>query len=202
MPFPPDAPKPPVVIPPRNPVQEAARAFRQRLATEYKAELDDLKSYAESQWREYRADHPFVDADTHEEFVNEIMKTLAPQRPPQHSDHQAYRLSLPYESRLTSLGEHGVLDEFMLVAVYRAGGKMHVAALREALAPYATMTDDEFHELLDQAGLTTHGSNVLFVTGSIEKERRPDYPTLPIHAEREYRPMLAPEDERYAGSDF
>lgn len=198
-PFPADELKP-VVLPPVDPVKQAARAYRQQLAEDYRSELSELRSYAQQEWRRHREVHPFD--DRHTEFVADIVQSLAPEPPPQLSDHKAFRLSLPYESRMSSLGEHEVLDEFCKVAVYRAGGKMRVAALREALAQYATMTDNEFHEFLDQAGLTVHGSNVLFITGSTEKERRADYPTLPIHAEREYRPMLATEDERYSESDF
>jgi hypothetical protein len=198
-PFPVDEPKP-VVLPLVDPVKQAARAHRKQLAQDYQADLAELRSYAEREWREHRIAHPF--ADNHDEYVDAIVASLAPEPPPRLSDHEAYRMSLPYESRLTSLGENGVLDEFMRVAVYRAGGKMRLSALREMLAPCATMTDDEFHGVIDQAGLTVQGGTVLFITGSIEKERRADYPTLPIGAEHEYRPMLATEDERYSPDDF
>jgi hypothetical protein len=199
-PFEPDKPAPLPPLPQPDPVRDGARAYRKQLTEEYKSELAELRIYAEQEWRKYRADHPF--ADNHTEYVDQIVESLALDPPPRLSDHEAYRLSLPYESRLTSLGENGVFDEFMRVAVYRAGGKMRLSTLREMVTPYSTMADDEFHELLDQAGLTVQGGYVLFITGSTEKERRADYPTLPIGVEHEYRPMLATEDEGLCASDF
>jgi hypothetical protein len=64
------------------------------------------------------------------------------------------------------------------------------------------MTDRELFKILDEAGLTVHDGQVLFITGTVEQERRADFPTLPINADRDYRPMLATEDERYSQEDF
>ena len=201
-PFPPDEPKRPVVIPPCNPVRDAARAFRQRLATEYKAELDDLRSYAEREWRRYRAGHPF--ADNHTEYVDAIVESLAPEPPPRLTDHEAFRLSIPFDDRLRLLGEHCVFDEFAKVFTVRAGGQIALKALREVLSRYAPgLTDAALFTILDDARLTVRNGQVLFITGLVEQERRADLPTLPIGLERQYRDQLITEDtERFDPRDF
>lgn len=201
MPFEPDKPVPLPPLPKPDPVRDRARAYRKQLAEEYKSELAELRSYAEEEWRKYRADHPF--ADNHTEYVDAIVESLAPAPPPRLSEHEAFRLGVPYATRLASLGENGVFDEFCKVAVYRGGGKMRVSALREMLGPYApAMTDVEFFGVIDAAELMVHNGQVVFITGTVEQERRADYPTLPIHAEREYRPLLAVEDDRLSPEDL
>jgi hypothetical protein len=121
-PFEPDKPAPLPPLPKPDPVRDAARTYRKQLAEEYKSELAELRSYAEQEWRKYRADHPF--ADNHTEYVDEIVASLAPDPPPRLSDHEAFRLSLPHASRLPTLGEHNVFDEFAKVSTFRAGGQI------------------------------------------------------------------------------
>lgn len=200
-PFPAEEPKPAIILPVVDPVRHAAREYRRQLADAYQAELAELRSYALSEWSKFVGDHPF--ADNRSEFINDIVKSLAPEEPPKLSDGEAYRLSLPYESRLHGLGEHKVFDEFAKVSTFRAGGRIALKALRKALLPYAPdMTANELFKILDEAGLTVHNGHVLFITGTVEQERRADFPTLPIGAERQYRDQLITETDRFNSEDY
>jgi hypothetical protein len=199
-PFQPDKPAPLPPLPKPDPVRDGARVYRKQLTEEYKSELADLRSYAEEEWKRYRADHPF--SDNRGEFVKQIIDSLAPAPPPHLPDGEAYRLSTPYEDRLRLLGENRVFDEFVKVATYRAGGQISLKALREAIVPYGPLTNDELIKILDDAGLTLCRDKVLFVTGDVEADRPVHLPNLPLNAPRPMRDLLAPEDERLSPEEY
>ena len=196
MPFERDQPAPLPPLPKPDPVREGARAYRKQLAEEYKSELADLRAYAIEEWQKYRADHPF--AENRDEYIDQIVQSLAPEPPPRLSDHEAFRLSIPFDDRLRLLGEHRVFDEFAKVFTVRAGGQVAVTELRKALSPYGAVTDT----ILDAARLTVRNGQVLFITGLVELDRRADLPTLPIGLERQYRDQLVTETDQFNSEDY
>jgi hypothetical protein len=203
-PFEPDKPAPLLPLPKPDLVRDAARAMRKRAAEERAAELAELRAYAQSEWQAYKASHPFAERVA---FMDEYLSNYAEELEAPHqwdglSDAALYRISLDASQRLPRLLEAGCYLDAVQTFMFRANARSSIHAVKALLEPYVGFSDEQLLALFNDAGLTVNGDRVFWYTGSVEKERRADYPTLPIHAEREYRPMLAVEDDRLSPEDF
>lgn len=175
-----------------DPVAAGAAEFRAKVRAARKKQRSEDVAYAKQEYNKLRTAQPFTPVTEREYVADYLSENPLDDR--DYTDHEAFKLNQPYESRIVACLENHLFRDAVQCYVFRHGGKSTVEKITALVEPYGKFTRQEILDLLHVVGMTVEDGKVFWFSGYVLADRPTNAPTLPMEL-REYRPQLITETD-------